>query len=630
MSNYLAIATVTVALGAALKPAASRALQGTQVTISTRRPKEPEAQQVAPQINTFLYQVLPNAAWRNADLPTRRSDSTVLQRPQAALDVHYLLTFYGDETTLQPQRMLASCVGALHARPVLTREAIRSLIRSAQDDNHIHHFLIDSNLVEQVELVKFSPLPLNMEELSKLWSVFFQTTYTLSVAYQASVILVEEEEELPQPALPVRSYNLRAVPFSQPFLEQVMAAEGEDVPITANSTLVLGGQQLKGEVTSVLIAGEEVTPQSLSPSEIRVRLPSLDSSSIRSGLAGVQVVHKRRMEGSTTLIGSGESEVASFLLRPVVTELSVGGALLTVQLNPQPGRRQRVAVLLNQVNPAAGHRARSYSLPAQEITGDRMTFSRAGNDPALTELGLENPVQVWGIWSKAMETFAGLSNNPAHILLTIGEEGPYQVSIIGTPATLEAARAALEAGIQAAHPSVAFTAAQVISLGKRLLVLPGKPGATLTFAPFAADPVITELGLANPTPVWCIWSGDLTNFAGVSNDSAQLQVSIGDRGPYETTISGEPSDLNTAAIALQTGLRAAYESATFAGVQVTQVGNRLLIVPGFDIQFKLTNVDPGDYLVRIQVDGAESLLDVDANPASPTFGQYCGPKVTIP
>jgi hypothetical protein len=38
---------------------------------------------------------------------------------------------------------------------------------------------------------------------------------------------------------------------------------------------------------------------------------------------------------------------------------------------------------------------------------------------------------------------------------------------------------------------------------------------------------------------------------------------------------------------------------------------------------------PGAFLLRVQVDGAESPLDVDTNAASPTFNQYIGPKVTI-
>jgi hypothetical protein len=41
------------------------------------------------------------------------------------------------------------------------------------------------------------------------------------------------------------------------------------------------------------------------------------------------------------------------------------------------------------------------------------------------------------------------------------------------------------------------------------------------------------------------------------------------------------------------------------------------------------NFQTGEFLLRVQVDGAESPLEVDTNPASPTFNQYTGPKVTI-
>ncbi|RIH82327.1 hypothetical protein Mrose_03403 [Calidithermus roseus] len=41
-------------------------------------------------------------------------------------------------------------------------------------------------------------------------------------------------------------------------------------------------------------------------------------------------------------------------------------------------------------------------------------------------------------------------------------------------------------------------------------------------------------------------------------------------------------------------------------------------------------MEPGDYLVRAQVDGAQSPLTRDLNPASPTFGLYVQPQVNLP
>lgn len=47
------------------------------------------------------------------------------------------------------------------------------------------------------------------------------------------------------------------------------------------------------------------------------------------------------------------------------------------------------------------------------------------------------------------------------------------------------------------------------------------------------------------------------------------------------------------------------------------------------IPFNIREVAPGDYLVRVQVDGAESPLDVDLTLNSPTLNQYVAPRVTI-
>jgi hypothetical protein len=48
------------------------------------------------------------------------------------------------------------------------------------------------------------------------------------------------------------------------------------------------------------------------------------------------------------------------------------------------------------------------------------------------------------------------------------------------------------------------------------------------------------------------------------------------------------------------------------------------------IAIPIDRIPAGEYLVRLQVDGAESLLTVDPDPESPTFNQYNGPTVTIP
>src|SRR5260370_12855807 len=106
MSNPLAIATVTQTLVQVL----SDGLDAAQVTGAHVTALPPDAKAGLPDagVNVFLYQVAPNAALRNTDLPTRRADGSLLNRPTAAIDLHYLLTFYGDETRLEQQRLVAA------------------------------------------------------------------------------------------------------------------------------------------------------------------------------------------------------------------------------------------------------------------------------------------------------------------------------------------------------------------------------------------------------------------------------------------------------------------------------------------------------------------------------------------
>ena len=86
-----------------------------------------------------------------------------------ALDLHYLLSFHGDEAKLEPQRLLGSVARTLHAHPVLTREMIQDTLQDP-----LFGFLAGSDLADQVEPVKFTPSFLSLEELSKLWSVFLR------------------------------------------------------------------------------------------------------------------------------------------------------------------------------------------------------------------------------------------------------------------------------------------------------------------------------------------------------------------------------------------------------------------------------------------------------------------------
>jgi hypothetical protein len=370
MSNYLAVATVTAVLRDILQEAAGAAVPG--ATVTTCRPEAVnDGGQNKPVVNVFLYRVAPNAALRNADLPTRNADGGLVKYPQAALDLHYLLSFYGAESELVPQRMLGRAISALHAQPLLSPDKIRRMIKVAQERKGQSGYLGESNLDEQIERVRFSPLSLNLEELSKLWSVFFQVPYALSVAYQASVVLIEAEEEMPQRALPVlkRGEGDRGWGSSSggiPQIEQVLPQFAEP-----GAEITLKGRNLVADRFTVMLGHSQVTfdpsqpPTVTAAGDLRVRLPD----DLPAGIIPVSV---RTSRGIT-------SNTAALVLRPrigvVEQQLKKGKngkdvKVLTVQLEPKVQPGQRGLLLLNErkgdVLDPQPRQAYSIALPRQE------------------------------------------------------------------------------------------------------------------------------------------------------------------------------------------------------------------------------------------------------------------------
>ncbi len=375
MSNYLTIATVTATLRHVLEEAQpAGGLPDFRVT--TQRPDGADARdrQQTARANIYLYQVNSNPAWRNNDLPTRNSNGDVVQRPRAALDLHYLISCYGEEQRLLPQVVLGKIVASLHAQPVLTRKVIEQALRKPEFSD-----LRVSNLGAEVERVKLTPTPLSLEELSKLWSVFFQTAYTLSVAYQASVVFIDTDDS-PMTPLPVREPKVFVMPFRQPVIESVESAQGARAPITPESSLLLRGKQLRGDVTRVRIGGSEQTldPQNISNEEINLPVPS----GLRAGVQSVQLVQPMEMGVPPVAHAGFESNAAPFILHPTI-KVAVSDAIgktkdgtklfsatITVKFTPKVGRTQRVMLLLNEISESPAEDPRpSYSFPAPKDNG---------------------------------------------------------------------------------------------------------------------------------------------------------------------------------------------------------------------------------------------------------------------
>lgn len=332
-------------------------------------------------LNLFLYHVTPNAAWRNASLPSRNPDGERLTNPPLALDLHYLLTAYG-ERDLHAEILLGYGMQLLHETPVLTRDAIRRSLAppSPVEDPastlpaDLRH-LFTSELAEQLEQIKITPQTQSTEEISKLWSAF-QTHYRPSASYQASVVLIESKRST-RAALPVRARNIYGVPFRQPVIEEIQSQKNPAAPvlrhepILATHTLVLVGTNLRGDQTRVRVGEIEVTPAptDIETARISFQLPA----DLRAGVQGVQVVHSMLMGTPPLPHRAVESNVAAFVLRPrikiptlnVTDTAADGGDFVAATINfdivPEAGKSQRVRLILDEFNPPNSRLPRSYS-----------------------------------------------------------------------------------------------------------------------------------------------------------------------------------------------------------------------------------------------------------------------------
>ena len=348
MSSGLAIGTVTAVLKSLLENRLIDVYRNSDLgpvpTVTVLPPdlavqKESAEDETKDKLNLFLYQVTPNIGWRNMDYPARDSQGNRVSYPPLALDLRYLLSAYS-QVPYRAEVMLGYSMQVLHEASGLSRELIRN--RIAAFSMPPEDMLAASTLAEQIETIKITPDSLSTEEISKLWAAF-QTNYRLTVAYQASVVLIETDKVASSP-LPVREPRIVAVPLRCPVIETVQPQS-----LGAEETLVLQGYNLKADAVQVRFGGGMlVTPDDISDTQISVTLPS----TLSAGINTVQVVHSVDFgsETSPDLRPGIESNAVAFMLAPTITQLplslSPNGDLSLVVI-PAVESHQRVVVLLN-------------------------------------------------------------------------------------------------------------------------------------------------------------------------------------------------------------------------------------------------------------------------------------------
>jgi Pvc16 N-terminal domain len=359
VSTALAIQATTVALRSRLNTVA-----GGKV-FSFPPDKASASGKAGPFLNLFLYEVVPNTAWRNQEYPSRGGAPTL--RPPLALDLRYLLMSYpADDEEDSAHGLLGEAMLALHDAAVLTRNELANL--AGLENVHVDR---------QLDQLKLSLVHLPIEELSKLWTAC-ATSYRLSVVYQASVLLIDTKAPslTPLPVLQRGSKDLKndeapyvtAVPG--PALDRVsMVAWGAAVGAPAR-----GGDE-------IAIEGRGLKPSDAGPGAIvrfrhrDIAVPLLATpTSVTDGTMLVSVPADMPLGFGTVEaafdLGEGRyltSNAVSIAVAPRLSNATVqvvGNDLdITVMLAPPPSARSDVVLLFD------GRQVRATDNGAGHFTG---------------------------------------------------------------------------------------------------------------------------------------------------------------------------------------------------------------------------------------------------------------------
>jgi hypothetical protein len=338
MSNQLAIAAVTATLRSLL-------VRGVGISEVTARPLDNARRSTTGnQLNLFLYQVLPDAALRNQDMP-RRTKPGETGYPPLPLILYYLLTAYSDdEDDTNAHRLLGEAMAVLHDHTLLGAAEIRNATSPIAD-------LADSDLHEQIERVRINLQPLTFEDMSKLWTTF-QTHYRVSAAYQVSVVLIESTRP-PRTPLPVlkRGEDDRGV-TSQPditppfpvltsieFPTRRLSIQPGDVISVLGSRLAGGSAVLR---SSLISNPPQPTTVSVSDARLNVTLPNNLAAGFYTIAIELSTPHGTI---SSNELGLAVAPVITTGLPMTVTRAG-GSATLDITCSVPVLVEQRVALLL--------------------------------------------------------------------------------------------------------------------------------------------------------------------------------------------------------------------------------------------------------------------------------------------
>jgi hypothetical protein len=205
------------------------------VTITILSPDESGSE---PRVNLFLYKVDENPFLKNLDWQVRPGNPNRLVPPPLSLNLSYVLTAYAPSDPLTgnvtSHEMLGEAMRVFYENPVVPPDYLATGLEDAQEEIRIVH------------------APLNVEEMSRIWSTFTEP-YRTSSLYEVSVVQIDmlpvSEQPMPKRVRTIGVPDVQA-PFQPPIVTTLTPTSGP-----AGTVVTFQGQHLDGWRADVRVTG---------------------------------------------------------------------------------------------------------------------------------------------------------------------------------------------------------------------------------------------------------------------------------------------------------------------------------------------------------------------------------------
>lgn len=385
MNTGFAVAAATVTLADRLHVLIGDAVPGARVT--TLNPGSESLRGGDPIVNLYLFRTARNGFVSNYDLPTRTAAGKPLASPVMKLDLDYMITFFGDDAKLDPQRLLGLVVGGLNAEPFIKRNALRAAIASTPWLGGAP----DPEL--PVDEIRVTPLNMPPDAMARLWSEFVHVPYQLTQLYTVTPVSLVTVLSV-EPMLPVRRIGMHAVPSSQIAIISIVNATDPELPLQGGGKMAIRlvnpaqpglAVKLNGVAAQGVKAGFDADgfaallvdltasqPGPLTAGPLSVQVTDTSTSPPKRLAAESQIVHTSIVPSFAQPPTVANRQLLATMTLPVPPE-SVADALLFPRGAPQLPSRSipclpRAAPSTSLVAPLAGVPAGKY-LVSIEIDG---------------------------------------------------------------------------------------------------------------------------------------------------------------------------------------------------------------------------------------------------------------------